>query len=253
MIFKENALQGRHILVTGASSGIGRAAAIAMAACGARLCLSARDATRLEETLQALAGSGHYCVPAEMDGSDQIVELVQKTAQLHGPFNGMFHAAGISMLRPAKLSKEKQFDEIYASSVKSAMALARAASLRGVMEDGSAIVMMSSVAATRGQTGMALYSSAKAAIEGLVRSLAVEFAPRRIRVNAIAAGAVETAMHAQLTHTLGEQSLSAYEHKHLLGFGTVDDIASAVIYLMAESGRWMTGTSLSVDGGYSVR
>jgi NAD(P)-dependent dehydrogenase (short-subunit alcohol dehydrogenase family) len=114
-----------------------------------------------------------------------VTDIVQKTSETFGSFHGIFHAAGVSMVRPVKLSKSKQFDDVYASCVKPAIALARAASLRGVMVDGGTVVMMSSVAAVRGQAGMALYSSAKAAIEGMVKSLAVEFAPRGIRVNAI--------------------------------------------------------------------
>ena len=253
MIFSENCLRDKRILITGASSGIGRATARRLAACGAVLCLSGRDTERLDETRQSLQGNAHICLPFDIQDADTFTDMLSSTSRTFGSFHGIFHAAGSSMVRPIKLSKEKQFHEVYASSVVPAIALARAASLRGVMNDGGVIVLMSSVAAVRGQSGMALYSSAKAAIEGMTRSLAVEFAPRSIRVNAISAGAVQTEMHVRLTENMTSESLDTYRNKHLLGFGKADDIANAVVYLMAETGEWITGSTLTVDGGYAAK
>ena len=252
-VFNEQYLAGKRVLVTGASSGIGRQTAIALAACGARVCASGRDATRLQATLDALAGAGHGLLPLDLNGDDTITESIQADAKAHGAFHGAFHSAGVSMVRPIKMCKRKQFDDVFASSVQSALAIARAMSLRGVMEDGGSLVFMSSVAGLRGQTGMSLYSAAKAAMDGMTRSLAVEFAPRGIRVNAICAGAIETPMHSSLLTTLNDDSIEAYRSKHLLGFGQPADVANAVTFLMGQGGRWMTGTSLVLDGGYTVR
>lgn len=253
MIFQENSLKDKRILVTGASSGIGRACAQMFAACGAELLICGRDQERLLATLSSLHGKEHKMLLCDLDGSDHVVELIQDHVRDAESLDGILHAAGISMVRPVKLSKEKQFDEVFTSSIKSAVALARAASLKGVMNNGGSITLMSSVAAVRGQAGMSLYSSAKAAIEGLSRSLAVEFAPRGIRVNAIAAGAVKTEMHARLLQGLSPESVAEYEGKHLLGFGETIDIAHAATFLMSDAGRWMTGASLVLDGGYTVR
>jgi NAD(P)-dependent dehydrogenase (short-subunit alcohol dehydrogenase family) len=109
---------------------------------------------------------------------------------------------------------------------------------------------MSSVAGSSGQAGMSAYSAAKAAVDGMVRSLACEFAPRRIRVNAIASGAVRTPMHDRLMHGAADDVVGSYENRHLLGFGEPDDIAHAAAFLLGPAGRWVTGTSLIVDGGY---
>ncbi|MDR7334700.1 SDR family oxidoreductase [Roseateles asaccharophilus] len=252
-IFNEHYLAGKRVLVTGASSGIGRQAAITLAACGARVCLSGRDAGRLQATLDLLPGAGHTLLPLDLNGDDGIADAIQADAKASGSFFAAFHAAGVSMVRQVKLCKSKQFDDVFASSVQSAMAISRAMSLRGVMDDGGALVLMSSVAGLRGQAGMSLYSAAKAAIDGLARSLAVEFAPRGIRVNSVSAGAVETPMHDSLLTTLNGESVEAYRSKHLLGFGSVNDVANAVAFLVGEGGRWITGTSLVVDGGYTVR
>lgn len=252
MIFDRSLHAGRRFLVTGASSGIGRATAIELARHGARLVLIGRDQERLAQTLEALEGSGHESHMMNLDGGDDIATRLSSIAAEGGALNGIFHAAGIELIRPVKLSKAKQFDDVFAS-VKSALALARGAALRDVMSDDGTIIFMSSVAGQRGQTGMSVYSAAKAAIDGMVRSLAVEFAPRRIRVNAIAAAAVVTEMHARLLRAAPDQAVQEYEDQHLLGFGQPTDIAQVVSFLSSDAGRWITGAVWAVDGGYLAR
>jgi NAD(P)-dependent dehydrogenase (short-subunit alcohol dehydrogenase family) len=252
-VFNEQYLADKRVLVTGASSGIGRQTALTLAACGAKVCVSGRDETRLRATLAALPGSQHSLLVMDLNGEDGIAESIQADAKACGVFYGAFHAAGVSLVRQVKMCKGRQFDEVFGPSVRSAFSIARAMSLRGVMEDSGSIVLMSSVAGLRGQAGMSLYSAAKAAMDGMTRSLAVEMAPRGIRINAVCAGAVETPMHSSLLATLNEDSIEAYRAKHLLGFGLADDVANSVVFLMGHGGRWITGTSMVVDGGYTVR
>ena len=252
MIFQKDCLAGQRILVTGASSGIGRATAVLLSQCGAQIIAVGRDAARLQESMQQLEGEGHVAQLLDLNGDDAIVECLQQLTQ-SGALHGIFHAAGVSAVRPVKLSKAKNFDEVFASSARSALALARAASLRGVMVDGGAMVLMSSVAGQRGQFGMSVYAAAKAAVDGMTRALAVEFAPRGIRVNSIVAGAVATEMHARLTQSLSEASVQDYHDKHLLGFGAAADIAQVAGFLFSDGARWVTGASWLVDGGYMAR
>ena len=138
-------------------------------------------------------------------------------------------------------------------TLKSALMLVKGFCQKGVRNetDQTSIVFMSSVASITGQKGMSLYSASRAALDGAVRSLACELAGNNIRVNSVISGAVETPMHAKLTGSLPQESIQDYENKHLLGFGQPNDIANAVLFLLSDASKWITGSSLVVDGGYS--
>jgi len=252
-IFKKDVFEGMTFLVTGASSGIGRATALLLAACGGRLVLNGRDQGRLDETLSSLNGSGHLAFAVALETADQTNDWVKGLLENIGPLNGMFHSAGIEMIRPVRMIKQAQLNDVLGSSLFAAFGLARALSGKNALVDGASLVFMSSVAGATGQVGMTAYSAAKAATDGMVRSLACELAPRRIRVNSIAAGAVQTAMHDRLTKGTGDDAVQAYANSHLLGFGAPDDVAQAAVYLLSPASRWVTGTTMFVDGGYTVR
>lgn len=252
-IFAADMLAGRHILVTGASSGLGRATAGALAAVGARITLTGRDEGRLSETQASLAGKGHAVIPLHFGDLEATADAVKAITKDHGPLDGLFHSAGIELVRPMRMFKNEHAASLFEAALYGSLGLARAAASRGVLNDGASLVFMSSVAGLRGTAGMAGYSASKAAIDGMVRSLACELASRRVRVNSVAAGAVQTEMHERLSRTLGEQALGDYERRHLLGFGTPDDISAAALFLLSDGARWITGTTVSVDGGYTAQ
>lgn len=244
---------GRRMLVTGASSGIGRATAILLSQCGAHLILNGRNEERLEKTRQMLNGDGHQLAAAALSDADKVADWLKSLALSQGPFDGIFHASGVALIKPIRLTKQVHLDEVFGSSLMASFGIARAAAQKGVLNDGSSVVYMSSVAGSRGQAGMAAYSAAKSAIDGMVRSFACEMAPRKIRVNAIAAGAVDSEMHTGITAQLGESGVSSYESHHLLGFGSPMDIANAATFLLSPAAAWITGSTMAVDGGYMVR
>jgi NAD(P)-dependent dehydrogenase (short-subunit alcohol dehydrogenase family) len=126
-------------------------------------------------------------------------------------------------------------------------------SAKGLVKDGGSIVLMSSVAATHGQAGMSLYCASKGAVESLVRAAAVELAPKRIRVNAIRAGAFASPMHSRITQGMTEKAIDDYAQKHLFGFGRPEDVAYPVVFLLSDMARWVTGSIWNVDGGYSAK
>lgn len=252
-LFRNDALQGMTFLVTGASSGIGRATALLLAESGARVVLNGRDEGRLNETLTSLNGMGHLAFATALVSADQTNDWVKGLLETTGPLNGVFHSAGIEMIRPVRMIKQAQLEDVLGSSLFAAFGMARALSGKNALVDGASLVFMSSVAGSTGQVGMTAYSAAKAAIDGMVRSLACELASRQIRVNSVAAGAIQTAMHERLTKGSGDDAAKAYANSHLLGFGTPADVAQAVVYLLSPASRWVTGTTMFVDGGYTVR
>lgn len=251
--FSENCLSGGTFLITGASSGIGQATAAMVSHCGGKVIAAGRDEARLQNTLSMLSpGVTHAISLHTLTDADQTADWIKGLVDVHGPLAGVFHAAGIELIRPVRMTKQAHLNDVFSSSTYAAFGIARAISQKNNFTDGGSVVFMSSVAGATGQIGMTAYSAAKAAIDGLVRSLACEMAPRRIRINSIVAGAVKTAMHERLTKGSGANAETGYEASHLLGFGEVTDVANAAIFLLSGASRWVTGTTLAVDGGYMV-
>jgi len=252
MIFRDDALASKHIFISGASSGIGRETAIMMAACGARLSLCGRNEERLEETRSLLAGTGHRIFAADFGNLDEAHDALVAASKDEAPLQAVFHSAGIASLRIAKLYNREHVDSVFAASVVGAMAIAKACAKRKVLDDSGSIIFMSSVAGIRGRAGMGGYAASKAAIGGLTRALAAEFAGRRVRVNEIVSGAVETPMHGGIVKNLDDAGEKAYADLHLLGFGQAEDVAGVATFLASDASTWITGASIAVDGGYSA-
>ena len=252
MIFTPSALENRTFLVTGASSGLGRATALLVSQCGGKVIATGRDEARLRGTIDDLSGDGHRSVVASLANADEATALVSMVAGEQGGLHGIFHSAGVELTLPTRLTKQKHLDDVFGAALYGSYGIARAAGKANIMHQGASIVLMSSVAASRGRPGMALYSAAKAGIEGLVKSLACELAVKSVRVNAIAAGGVRTEMHERLTRNLSESAIEQYEHAHLLGFGSPMDVASVAVFLLSDASAWTTGAVWNVDGGYSA-
>jgi NAD(P)-dependent dehydrogenase (short-subunit alcohol dehydrogenase family) len=251
------ALQGlrfrdRSIVVTGASSGIGLAVARRVAREGGRVLLIGRRAESLEEARGSLVGEGHLALP--MDCADEAsVPLLKRTiTDAAWSVDGMALCAGAHDVRPLQLMKSEHADSLWRANVTSTLV-----PLRGLLptltKGRSAVVGLSSIAAVRGGGGVMAYSATKAALEGALRVAAVELAGRGVRVNWVRAGVVETPMSDAFLGKLPPEAVAHIRDKHLLGFGSPDDVAAAVTFLLSDDSRWMTGTGMDVDGGLSCR
>ena len=246
-------LSSKRYLITGGSSGIGMATARLLATRGGAVTIVGRNELRLQAAMADLPGHGHTAICYQLQDADATADWLKALAGDHGAYDGIFHAAGAELIRPIRLTKQQQIGEVMGSSLFAAFGIARACSQKAVLVDGGSLLFMTSVAASAGQVGMTAYSAAKAGIEGMVRSLACELASRAVRVNTLAAGAVETPMHDRILRASGDAALEAYRSSHLLGFGTPDDIANSAAFLLGPDSSWVTGTTMVVDGGYLCR
>ena len=246
-------LEGGRILVTGASSGLGRATALLVARMGAQVVLTGRDAARLEETRAQLEGTGHRMKVRDLRDTAGIPEWMVRLAAESGPLTGLAHAAGIQTVRPLRVMDDTVFNETMALNVNTAFALSKGFRQKSVCADGGSIVYFSSVMGLTGQPGQAAYSASKGALISMCRSLAVELAREKIRVNCIAPGLVETEMAGRLRETLPPAQFEAVTAMHPLGLGRTEDIAAPVVFLLSPASAWITGTTLVADGGYTAQ
>jgi len=241
---KAFSLDGKTILVTGASSGLGRQIAIACAQRGARLVISGRDVARLQETNDQLAGAGHVQVTVDLSSADERERLAQAVQTI----DGLVLCFGGQMLSPIRQLKEELMTAMYnIHFLAPVMLVQRLLQNNSIAKQGS-ILFMLSTAAHIGTRGVGPYSAMKSGLLGIIRCLAIELAPRRVRVNGISPSVVPTP---QLWGEDNGQNepLNKERARHPLGLGTPEDVANGAVYLLSDASRWVTGTSLVMDGG----
>jgi NAD(P)-dependent dehydrogenase (short-subunit alcohol dehydrogenase family) len=239
-------------VVTGASSGIGRETARLISQLGAHVVLVGRNEERLTETLRSLDGEGHRTEPFDLSSTDEIPRWLKSISASSGPLHGLVHSAGIYKLRPLRVLSSQTVEDVMRINVGAAIGLAKGFLQKGVCAPSGSIVFLSSVTGLTGQAGIAAYAASKGAIVALTRALAVELAGEHIRVNCVAPGVVTTEMGQGVLGMLTPQQSAAMEAMHLLGFGSARDVSYAIAFLLAETARWITGTVLVVDGGYTA-
>jgi 3-oxoacyl-[acyl-carrier protein] reductase len=205
-------------------------------------------------TSQALSDAGHEVVGTSRDGDADVTldatdfDAVEQAVGEHGPFDGIACFAGSLLLKPAHLTSRDEYDAVVAASLTTSFATMRAAGKH--MRTGGSVVLVSSAAVLAGLANHDAIAAAKAGVIGLVRSAAATYAPRGLRVNAVAPGLVETRLTAQLTAS--GTSRAASEAMHALGrLGRPEDVAAAVAFLLEPAHDWITGQVLGVDGGLS--
>lgn len=242
-------LSGKTVLVTGASSGIGRATAVECSRMGAQLVITGRDMGRLQETLASLEGTNHIALPCELTQQDELERLVREMPLV----DGVVLSAGRGLTLPILFCTREKFDDIYNINFFAPVELLRLLVKKKKLAAPASAVFIVSIGGTKVWTpGSAIYGSSKAALQSTINSFAIELAHKRIRVNGINPGMVET----PLIHrgTLTQEQLDADRLKYPLErYGRPEDIAHAAVYLLSDASSWVTGHCMVVDGGITAR
>ncbi|MCB5185810.1 SDR family oxidoreductase [Methylobacillus gramineus] len=233
-------LEGKTILVTGASSGLGQHIAIRFAQRGARLIITGRDKSRLQTTYDQLKGEGHVQVTANLTIAEERTFLAKSASNL----NGLVHCAGIQKHCPIRQLSEQLMTEMYQVNFLAPVMLTQSLLQANAIAQQGSILFMLSTAAHIGTRGLGPYSAMKSGLIGIIKCLALEQAKRKIRVNGISPSVIATPMW-----DVHQELLTQQKARHPLGLGTLDDVANGAIYMLSDASRWVTGTSLVMDGG----
>ena len=245
-------LCGQKILITGASRGIGRACAQKCAENGARVVLVARNMDALEAVRDSLPGEGHIAISADLQDPESCVQNIFREACADSiKLTGLVHAAGIGTSVYAKVLSMKLMQESFAVHYFSFMLMVRYFIQRKYSEGGS-IVAVSSVASIAGWSGVSIYAGTKGALNASVRALAIELAEKGFRLNTVLPSNIKTDMLDSLASFVDESSIQEMEKKQPLGFGKPEDVANAVLFLLNPESRFITGSNLVADGGYTA-
>ncbi|WP_038077796.1 SDR family NAD(P)-dependent oxidoreductase [Treponema primitia] len=247
--FNPFTLCGKVILITGASSGIGKSMAIECSKMGATLVITGRNEERLKETFQKLQGNGHQMVATDLSNIAQISKTWSDDN--FSPFDGIVLNAGVNDKSPIKFISEKKIDHIFKINFYAPALLIQTILKNKKINDNASIIMISSVATNLAAISNALYAASKGAINSFMKVLALELSPRRIRVNCIQPGMVRTDI---LSKYALQEELESWEKTYPLGrFGQPEDIAFPVIYLLSDAAKWVTGSIFTIDGGITLK
>ena len=240
-------LSGRHIVITGASTGIGRATCIQASKLGAKVSLIARSEDKLYETVSLMDGDGHSIYPFDLNSISDIDGLIASIVEADGTIDGLVHCAGLGLNRPLKLAKPDFVEQIMRLNFLAFVELLRAAASKKRSNNGASFVGISSVAAVHGNKTQGVYSASKGAMNSIVHAFAKELAPREIRVNTIAFGMVETDMYKGFLESGGNNEELLQDQ--FLGIIPVEYAGNAICYLLSDASKYITGGTMNYDAG----
>lgn len=241
-------LTGKHVLITGGSSGIGRQCAVQASRLGARVTLISRREEKLQETIRQMERpEEHAYYPFDLYETDKIEELVKTIAAERGAVDGFCHAAGIATVRPIKFTRPAFVEGMFRIHEYAFIELIRCLSLKRNLNDGASLIGISSTAAKMGNISQAAYAAAKASMDGFLQPAAKELAPRGIRINTVAYAMVDTDMFQEFLENGGDRKLI---ERQLLGIIDAESAANAVMFLLSDACKFITASTLPVYAGY---
>ncbi len=241
-------LEGKTILITGASSGIGKAVAQECAAAGATCIITARNEERLLAALSSLDGEGHQYMLADLSNPESIEDIVEHLPKL----DGVVSCAGIVETKMLKFTEEEDLLRLFNTNAFSSIRLIRTLVQNKKLKKEASIVIISSISGVKcGYLGGSIYGATKGAIEGFTKATALELAHQKIRVNTITPGMVETSLlkDSEIDSELLKVDKLKYPLKR---YGNPEEVGYSAVYLLSDATKWMTGTSLLIDGGYTL-
>lgn len=247
--FNPFTLEGKTILVVGASSGIGREIAIECSKMGAQLIISARNADKLKSCLDEMSGDNNRYIPCDITKQEDLSTLIEQIPKI----DGLVVTAGKSFTQPVQFATREMFDDVYNLNLFANIEVVRFIFKKKKINKEGSIVFLSSIAGDfRCNPGNMIYGTSKSALNAFVRYAAIEFSPRKIRVNAICPGMVYTDLisYNKITEEDYKKEMEKYPLKR---YGEVEDIAPAAIYLLSQASSWMTGQTMVIDGGISIK
>lgn len=244
-------LNGKNILITGASAGIGKGIAIFLSKLGANIIMAARNEERLKETLNELEPGDHSYYLIDLNNLKEIEVMLDTICGDKKKLNGIVHSAGICKSSPVQYLKSEDLTNIMSVNFYSFVELIKHFSKRKYNDNGGSIVAISSISSKVGARGLTAYCASKGALDSSIKSMALELAPRNIRVNTVAPSMIKTQMYDGLLNVANNDNFEAeLKKRQILGVGFPDDVAAAAAFLLSDCSRFITGTTLSVDGGY---
>ena len=246
IVYNPFTLEGKTILITGSSSGIGKATAIECAKMGAHIIITGRDEVRLNEVFNSLEGNGHMQISADLTKSEDIQRLVKEIPVIDGCVNN----AGYNTMSVIQFIKKDDLEHLLNVNLEAPILLTHLLVRNKKMAKDSSIVFTSSISARgRNSVGNSMYSATKGGLSSFMKNAALELAAKRIRCNAVLPGMVETPLKEGKSNITEEQWEINRQQYPLKRFGKPEDIAYGIIYLLSDASAWVTGTELVIDGG----
>ena len=242
-------LDGKTVLVTGASSGIGRATAIECSKMGAKLVITGRNEDRLAQTLGELHGDGHLSIVADLDDETSLEYLAEQCPSI----NGLVNNAGRTIMVPTSLITRDRLMQVLEVNTVAPILLTQKLLKKKKLGKGSSVVITDSISGVMiASPGNVLYSTSKSAINGFVKNAALDLASRNIRVNAVCPGMIDT--HILDNGMLSEEDIEADLKRYpMKRYGSPEEVAYAIIYFLSDASSFTTGASLVIDGGFTLQ
>jgi|WetSurSiteA1Bulk_404760.scaffolds.fasta_scaffold00362_3 NAD(P)-dependent dehydrogenase (short-subunit alcohol dehydrogenase family) len=240
---------GKQILITGAAIGIGKETAVLLDKLGAKVILIDKNENGLKEITSCLESNGHHWFRHDLSDVDGILPKIKEIISICGALDGFVHCVGIRCRRPLSMITPVVLNEVISLNFGSFVELIRCITKKDHFNKGLSIVGISSVSSQIGSAGVTAYAASKAAMDGAVRCMAKELAPKSIRLNTVAPGQINTPAYADLLK-INEGTEDATLSRQYLGLGEPIDVASVIAFLLSDSSRFITGSSIPVDGGF---